>query len=86
MSPLLQQLLKQAEQLSDEERRELMRGVAEMMKPLLPHTNRKRKLSEFRGMVRYPFLGEDAQAWVTRTRREGDEHRERLLRGKNEGC
>ena len=37
MSPLLQQLLKQAEQLSDEERRELMRGVAEMMKPYLPH-------------------------------------------------
>ena len=32
------------------------------------------------GMFEYPLVGEDAQAWVTRTRREGDEHRERTLR------
>ena len=31
------------------------------------------------GMFEYPLVGEDAQAWVTRTRREGDEHRERSL-------
>lgn len=31
------------------------------------------------GMFEYPLVGEDAQAWVTRTRREGDEHRERML-------
>jgi hypothetical protein len=82
MSPLLQELLKQAEQLSDTEQLELIRGVAEIMKSHLTQTARKRKLSEFRGTVQYPFLGEDAQTWVTRTRREGDEHRERLLRGK----
>lgn len=33
-------------------------------------------------MVQYPFFGEDAQEWVTRTRREGDEHRQKLLLGK----
>ncbi|WP_196521730.1 hypothetical protein [Nostoc sp. WHI] len=33
------------------------------------------------GMASYPLLGEDAQEWVSRTRREGDEHRERLLTG-----
>ena len=32
------------------------------------------------GMFEYPLVGEDAQAWVTRTRREGDEQRERALR------
>ncbi len=41
----------------------------------------KHKLSEFRGIVKYPLLGEDAQQWVSRTRREGDEHRDQLLRG-----
>jgi hypothetical protein len=81
MSPLLQAMLKQVEQLSYEEQLELIRGVAEIMKPRSPQTSLKRKLSEFRGMVRYPFWGEDAQTWVTRTRQEGGEHRERLLMG-----
>ena len=35
--------------------------------------------SEAEGMFSYPIMGEDAQEWVTRTRREGDEHRERQL-------
>lgn len=34
---------------------------------------RKHKISEFRGMVQYPFFGEDAQEWVTRNRHESDE-------------
>jgi predicted transcriptional regulator len=36
--------------------------------------------SEIAGAAAYPMTGEDAQDWVTRTRREGDEHRERALR------
>ena len=39
------------------------------------------KWADLAGMLPYPALGEDAQAWVTRTRREGDEHRERVVRG-----
>jgi hypothetical protein len=31
-------------------------------------------------MATAPLMGEDAQEWVSRTRREGDEHRESLLR------
>jgi hypothetical protein len=34
----------------------------------------KHKLSEFRGVAKYLLFGEDAQEWVSRTRREGDEH------------
>ena len=46
----------------------------------LPKTARAgRSWSEIAGAAAYPLVGEDAQAWVTRTRREGDEHRERLL-------
>ena len=35
---------------------------------------------EIRGIMPYPMCGEDAQAWVSRTRQESDEHRERQLR------
>ncbi len=40
----------------------------------------RRNVMEFSGIVPYPLCGEDAQAWVTRTRREADEHREKQLR------
>jgi len=39
--------------------------------------------SEAAGMFSYPMVGEDAQAWVSRNRHEGDEHREPLLRRGN---
>lgn len=46
----------------------------------LPRTTRAgRAWSEIEGAAKFPLAGEDAQAWVTRTRREGDEHRERML-------
>ena len=35
-----------------------------------------RKWSEVRGSVEHPLFGEDAQAWVSRTRAESDDHRE----------
>lgn len=45
-----------------------------------PDTQERPAWSQAAGMFAYPMLGEDAQAWITRTRREADEHRERLLR------
>jgi hypothetical protein len=39
-----------------------------------------RSWSEIRGIMPYPMFGEDAQAWVWRTRRESDEHQERQWR------
>ncbi len=38
------------------------------------------KWSDLKSMASYPLLGEDAQEWVSQTRREADEHREGLLR------
>ncbi|NJL38851.1 MAG: hypothetical protein HC899_20500 [Leptolyngbyaceae cyanobacterium SM1_4_3] len=31
------------------------------------------------GMATYPFIGEDVQAWISRTRSKPDIHRERTL-------
>lgn len=40
----------------------------------------RRRWSEIRGLVAYPMYGEDAQDWVSRTRREADGRREKQWR------
>ena len=79
MSPLLQALLQQVEQLTPEDRLELIQRVAEGLKKseaIAPAGNReatekpKPRWSDLKGLAPYPMMGEDAQAWVTRTRRE----------------
>ena len=40
---------------------------------------RKRFWREICGIVEYPMCGEDAQAWISRNRREDTEHRDKLL-------
>jgi len=46
----------------------------------LPPANpppQRRLWRDIRGSVTYPMVGADAQAWVSRTRRESDESREK---------
>lgn len=74
MSPLLDQLIQQFEQLSDQEQMELVRVLAERLKNPDSAPVRTRKLSEFRGIASYPLLDEDPQAWVSRNRHSNDEH------------
>ena len=81
MSPLLQALLKQAEQLTPEEQLELISRLADQLRIQTTLPKPQRKWSNLKGLASYPLMGEDAQEWVSRTRREGDEHREQLLRG-----
>jgi hypothetical protein len=85
MSSLLQQVLSEIDQLAPMEQMRVMEYLVGRMKQHVVSEEvpkkQKRKLSEFRGIAKYPLLGEDAQAWVSRTRREGDEHREQSLRG-----
>lgn len=81
MSPSLQALLQQVEQLPPEERLELIQRVAAGLQQLDETTKPKPKWSDLKGLAPYPMMGEDAQAWVSRTRREADEHRERVVRG-----
>lgn len=40
-----------------------------------PSSSGKRKLSEFKGIVEHPFVGEDAQAWISRSRQLSDAQR-----------
>jgi hypothetical protein len=79
---LCQTILSLAEKLSLEDRQEIGRRLlAESTTPAeTPKT--KRSLMDFAGIAEahYPLCGEDAQAWVTRTRRESDEAHEASMR------
>jgi hypothetical protein len=67
-----------AAQLPPDERRRL---AEQLLRELAEGPQDERPTwASIRGIVSYPLFGEDAQAWVTRTRRESDEHRERQLR------
>lgn len=81
MSPLLEHLLQQVEQLTPEDRLELIQQIAQGLKQSEVIVRAKPRWSDLKGMVPYPMMGEDAQEWVSRTRREGDEHRSQVLRG-----
>ncbi|MCF2149733.1 hypothetical protein IQ276_025545 [Desmonostoc muscorum LEGE 12446] len=81
MSPSLEKILSEIEQLTPQEQLTVMGHLVERVKKHITQAQPKRKWSDLKGMAPYPLLGEDAQQWVSRTRREGDEHRERLLRG-----
>jgi hypothetical protein len=43
--------------------------------------SRPRAWREIRGRVSYPLCGQDAQTWVSASRREAEEHREQQWRG-----
>lgn len=48
----------------------------------IPQENlrKSRRWEEIKGIVPYPMCGGDAQEWVSRGRRESDEHREKQWR------
>jgi hypothetical protein len=76
----LQQLKQQADTLTLEEQLELIAYLAEKARQAQPTTKPRQRWSEIRGLVFTPALDEDAQTWVSRTRREADEHRESQLK------
>jgi hypothetical protein len=76
MSTELDELIRRAEMLSHQDR---LRLVEHLTRKGSPETA-GREWREICGAAPYPLLGEDAQAWVSRTRREGDEHRQSQLR------
>jgi hypothetical protein len=74
--PNLNELVEQAAQLPPGEQLRLAAMLIERALEKYPAAPTRRKWREIRGTAPYPMMGEDAQAWVTRTRREGDHHRE----------
>ena len=77
---VLHNLIKQAEALSPDELLRLIAYLVEKVRATYPSPKPRRTCAEICGAAPYPLLGEDAQAWVSRTRREDTEQRERQLR------
>jgi hypothetical protein len=75
VSQELTEVMARAERLSQHEQLLLIAYLAENAAKMGEPVSPRRSLMEFRGIASYPLFGEDAQAWVTRTRRESDETR-----------
>lgn len=73
-------LVKQAERLPIEDQLALLARLAETMRQHLRPQVQQRKWREIRGLVQAPFVGEDAQTWVSRTRQEAADQREERWR------
>ena len=69
---LLNDLIKQAEALTPDEQLRLIAYLAEKARASSHSSRPRRQWREICGAASYPLLGEDAQAWVSRTRRESD--------------
>jgi hypothetical protein len=79
MSPRVREVYEQyVKDLSAEEQQEMLELIR---RDLTTEPPRKRRTwMSIAGTAPYPLCGEDAQEWVSRTRRESDEHRERHQR------
>lgn len=76
---LLDTLTNQSERLTLDEQLALALRLIERARQGASPPQRRR-WSEICGLFPYPLTGEDAQAWVSRTRRTGDEQREQQWR------
>lgn len=81
MTAQVGEIMKQAETLSASEQLALAVLLIERARraPAMVTTARK-KWMDVAGIARYPLTGEDAQAWVSRTRQEDDDAREQQWR------
>ncbi len=76
---LLDTLIKQADSLPADEQLWLAAYLIERVRNNYPPQERQSWMG-LCGIAPYPMAGEDAQAWVSRNRREGDAQRERQWR------
>lgn len=74
---LLDLLTKQSEQLTADEQLTLAMRLIDRFRQGTHAEQKVQKLKwrDLQGSLPRPVTGEDAQAWVTRTRQEGDERR-----------
>lgn len=77
---ILKELKEKAESLSPEENLDLIAHLLNKVRIAQMSSASRRKWSEIYGKAPYPLAGEDAQAWVTKTRKESDERREKQWR------
>lgn len=79
-SQSLDQLLQRAAKLSASERLLLAARLIQGVRKEIPSHRSSRKWKDAVGLLRYPAMGEDAQAYISRTRRAQDSHRAHVIR------
>lgn len=75
-------LIQQTEALTIDEQLRLASHLVERARKVYPTTTLRRKWREIFGIVPYPLVGEDAQTWVSQSRRQADEQREQHWQAK----
>lgn len=82
MSPLLQQVLHEIEQLTPEEQLEVISYATEQLKQrAVTQAKTKRSWRELRGIAPNLLNGQDAQEWVNQLRSEWDEREKQIFEG-----
>jgi prephenate dehydratase len=76
---MLAEVVERADRLAPDEQLRLLAHLAERARRVLLSKPPRRKWREIRGLAAHPMCGEDAQQWVSRSRREDDELREARL-------
>jgi hypothetical protein len=74
------EIARQAETLTPDEQLYLIALLAGKVQQAYRSNGQGRQWREIRGAAPYPLVGEDAQAWVSRSRREDDQSREQRWR------
>ncbi|MGA1844797.1 MAG: hypothetical protein ACMUIS_09590 [bacterium] len=77
---ILNELKEKAAGLTPEENPDLIAHLIKNVQITPGVIVKKRRWREIYGKARYPLTGADAQTWVTRSRKESDESRERHRR------
>jgi uncharacterized protein YbcC (UPF0753/DUF2309 family) len=82
MSPLLQQVLQEIEQLTIEEQLEVISHATKQLKrQMLTQSKSQRSWRELRGIAPNLLDGQDAQEWVNQLRSEWGEREKRIFEG-----
>ncbi len=76
----LKEVMKQIDTMTLDEQLQLIAYLADKARQTQLTPKPRQKWREIRGLVQQPALGEDAQTWISRSRREDDEYRESQLR------
>ena len=79
-SPPFIEVLELAQKLTPDDQLRLIAHLANTARLAYTAPEPRPKWMDIRGTAPYPALGEDAQAWVSRTRQESDEACERQWR------
>jgi hypothetical protein len=77
---IIDQLLEHASRLTPSERLLLASRLIQGVRNEMPSHQSQRKWKDVAGLLQYPALGEDAQAYFSRSRRADTERRIKIIR------